>query len=269
MLSRTEQIKREEGGGGSSREFKRRLSAPARKTSKAEGETKTSNVAAVVRVKKSSLQMETVTPWGVVLKPVVREEKVGRKSRIGDDLGNVEGLRLEEMAGQPVQLGEYNKEKDDGDGVAIKVKRKKSKMQQQNGDDSKESFSQPQSSRQVITDSKKEKKENEEGQTGTIIPPPPPPASMSLLLSPDDDGHADVSEVKVSFFKQELRHQEKKAHLITLLNVFCALKQQQQTPEPLTACQVETQNTITDADSLSRYTIPLLYLQTRSSLLHI
>jgi len=57
--------------------------------------------------KKTSLQMETVTPWGVVLKPVIREVKKPRKSRIEEVVVDPDGLRLPELNAEGVQLEEY------------------------------------------------------------------------------------------------------------------------------------------------------------------
>lgn len=54
-------------------------------------------------LKKTSLQTETVTPWGVVLKPVLREEVQKKASVVNNEGFGLTGLTLEEIdPGNPV-----------------------------------------------------------------------------------------------------------------------------------------------------------------------
>ncbi len=101
-------------------------STPRRKTSAgaAPVSRKRSTLEApVIRVKKISLQTDTVTRWGVVLKPVPMEQRMQRRSRVETDLGPGQGIELPELEAQPVTMEEYKRE--EAQPMKIDVRRKK------------------------------------------------------------------------------------------------------------------------------------------------
>jgi hypothetical protein len=61
----------------------------------------------VVKFKRNSLQTETVTAWGVVLKPIPREGLLHRKSRLEDGNFGMEELKFREMEMAEVNLKDY------------------------------------------------------------------------------------------------------------------------------------------------------------------
>ncbi len=83
------------------------------------------------KLKKGSLQMETVTPWGVVLKPVLRDVKKQRKSKIGEDDVVFEGLELKSLDVDDVELQDYETKPGRSEDEAkkkVSIRRKKSKI---------------------------------------------------------------------------------------------------------------------------------------------
>ncbi len=162
-------------------------------------------------VRKISLQTDTVTPWGVVLKPVPMEQRVRRRSVVDEELelGEIEMPELDETT---TELGKYKRK--EGETMKIDVSRKKrstkvddvaSSHRGDDDDDSKESSDHPQPLTTTTYSKAKEVINSKERKAPS--PPSPPPQRDG-----DVEGDGILSGVlKVSFLPPRPRRRERVA----------------------------------------------------------